>query len=251
MFGGGSASSGSVRVYDILYASFRIAGVHAVAGRGLSPPQVDDGKYTLNTMLDAWSIERLMVPAVSRSAYTLTVSKSVYTIGPGADFEAAVRPSRIEHAGLTDVTSGVDLPVEVVTDQRWEAIPVKSVVSPYPDRIWYETTFPLANIHVYPVPSAANQLILYLWVLLSGVANVEDYIFLPPGYLEAIEYNLAVKLWGRFPRTVLTPAQVQEVKDTARLSKAAVKRMNTPIVELQCDPAVANIRSRYNVLTGQ
>src|SRR3990167_1036896 len=48
----------------------------------------------INSMLDSWSNERLMIHTVSVTSFGLTASQGSYTIGNGGDFNM-IRPTRI------------------------------------------------------------------------------------------------------------------------------------------------------------
>jgi hypothetical protein len=50
------------------------------------------------------------------------------------------------------------------------------------------------KLHLNPVPSAADTLVLYTWQQLSRFAATSDTFDLPPGYARAIRYNLALEL---------------------------------------------------------
>ena len=79
--------------------------------------------------------------------------------------------------------------------------------------------------------------------------NQSDTVSVPPGYADAIRYNLAVKLAPEWGRTI-TP----EVAEMARTSKAAIQRLNLPAPVMLCDPAMLNRRldapGYPNILTG-
>jgi hypothetical protein len=53
-------------VSDILYAAYRIAGILGAAGRGYSTEEESEGLKVLNSMIDSWKAERLMVYAILR-----------------------------------------------------------------------------------------------------------------------------------------------------------------------------------------
>ena len=75
-------------------------------------------------------------------------------------------------------------------------------------------------------------------------------INLPPGYLRALVFNLAVEMADDFPRAVLKPMTVQ----IAAESKAWIKRKNIRPMDIGCDPGCVstpgNWTSRWNNYTG-
>src|SRR5260221_9921674 len=49
----------------------------------------------LNTMLESWSTERLLVYQIVEESFTLVIGSSDYTIGSGGNFNTA-RPTKVE-----------------------------------------------------------------------------------------------------------------------------------------------------------
>lgn len=235
--GGAPATlAGQVLVSDVLYTALRIAGILSGPGRGASAADTSDAFLTLNTMLDAWNVERLAIHAIRRDVYSLIAGQQDYTIGTGGNFDTT-RPVKIDAAGLISLSNPaqpLERPLDPLTVERWAAIPLKSVAS-LPMSFYYETAYPLGIVHLWPLPSSADQIALYVWRTNGVFAAPVDSVILAPGYLRAIQYNLAVELALRWPeRAKLSPLAIEIASD----SKAAIKRLNTPLVELVCDPGV-------------
>lgn len=213
-----------------------------------------DALAILNMMLDQWNAERLMVYAVIRvvndvnsNPFNLVPGQQTYTLGTGGNFNYP-RPTRVERAGIISLNNPaqpLELPLEMLTDAGWEAIPVKNITSTLPQKLWIDTNFPFMNLNFWCIPSVQVQLALYLWQIISGFTDPTVLVSLPPGYLKALRYCLAVDLapeWGR----PVPP----EVAAQAIFSKAFVKTINIPLVDLQCDKAiVGGGKSIYNWLT--
>jgi hypothetical protein len=248
LFGGPGVTVGS----DIIYPALRILRL-VRPGHGPQSEWIVEALAALNAMLDSWNTERLTVPAVLRSTYTLVSGTQSYTIGPSGTFMVSDRPSRIEKAGLLDITNNpaqpIELPMEVLTVEQWKAIPVKTVTSTIPLKLYYDQSLVVGNgtLYVWPVPSVANQLALYLWQTMLQFQTVEEPFALYPGYLRAIQYNLAVELAPRFETAVLSPLTL----DTAIKSKGAIKALNAPILDVRCDPALVGSTKRFDWRTGQ
>lgn len=85
-------------VRDLIRSAMRLISVKA-AGEVPTAEEEQDGLYSLNTMLDSWNTERLMVSVLDREEFTLTPGLGTYTMGPGADFDVA-RPTKIEYAEI-------------------------------------------------------------------------------------------------------------------------------------------------------
>lgn len=225
---------------DVIYRSMRLAGITPKSGRTPGADDLADGLAALNAMLDAWSVERLTVYCISRDVYNLDLASEGYTIGPGGHWNTA-RPVRIENAGLillTNPSQPLELPLDMPNKEQYAAIRLKGLQSTFPRAMYNDNAFPLATLHFWPVPTdTSNQVALYTWKVLSQYSTVGDTVSLPPGYLEAIEYNLALRLPGRIGN-VASIAVSPQVVEIARTSKAAIKSLNTPAPIMDCDTAL-------------
>jgi hypothetical protein len=77
---------------------------------------LQDGRESLNDLLDAWNIEKLLIYVLTRNEFTLTGGTNPHTIGPAGDLEAA-RPHRLEQ-GQAHITGGTlgtnEVPLAVI-----------------------------------------------------------------------------------------------------------------------------------------
>ena len=106
----------------------------------------------------------------------------------------------IEEASVKPAGTAIELPVNVLTRAEYRAIPNKDLSATYPTDLWYEREWPLGKIFLYPEPSAAATLIYYVWKQLPSGMALADRFNVPPGYLQAIRYNLAVELAPEYGR---------------------------------------------------
>jgi hypothetical protein len=98
--GGQSAGNlGATSVSDLLYAALRIARVTNGPRRGPSPEQLSDSFVAFRGLISALNIEPLAIFSTAIEQYPLLSAKQIFTIGPGADFDAA-RPNRIVRANF-------------------------------------------------------------------------------------------------------------------------------------------------------
>lgn len=247
LFGGPGVTVGS----DILYPAMRLIRLIR-QGHGPQTEIITEALAALNALIDSWNTERLTIPAVLRNVFTLTASQQSYTIGPSGDFLVSSRPSKIEKAGLIDINANASQPLEsplnVLTLNLWKAISIKNQTSTHPQDLWYDQSLSVGNgtVYFWPIPTVVNQVALYLWQTLLQFQAVEDAFAMQPGYLRALQYNLAVELAPRFENAVLS----QPVVDTAKEAKAKIKSLNRPPLELRCDPALTSAL-RYDWRTGE
>lgn len=203
---------------DMIKRSMRLIGA---LGQSEDPTaqEATDALNSLNSMLDSWSLERLMIYQVKQENFTWTGGQSSRTIGSGGNF-STTRPNKIED-GFVRI-SNIDYPYRVVNHDVYDAIPDKTTQSEYPEIIYYKQASPLGTLYAWPVPSDSVSIYINHWVPLQSFSALTTSIALPAGYQRAIEYNHAVELHGEYPELDL-PASVVQI---ARESKAAIKRTN-------------------------
>ena len=221
-------------------------------GETPSAGDINDAFDIFNEMLGTWQNESLMVWDTDRTVFVFVANQSVYTIGPTAstpDWTWSVRPPFIYRAGVQQGTgtSQVEIPLEMIDDAEYAQLRVKPVTSTYPQKVIYHRMYPLGELIFWPVPTDVTvSAVLYLPVVLTVAANLDVVLSLPPGYEEAIRYNLAVRYaptWGR----MLDPT----VAGLAVESKSAIKRANLRAEVLHCDPAVCSTEpGAWNIFTG-
>lgn len=232
-------------VRDLIKGSLRLIGAIAT---GETPPaeELNDGLDALNDMLDSWSLENLLVYQRVRTTHTLTVNDATYTIGSSGDINTT-RPVRIEKAAILDVAANpdIELPVKIIERDEYAEIVTKDLTATYPWELYVNYGSPLTTLTLYPVPSAANTLVLYHWQPLTTYSSLSTTLALPPGYNRALRYNLALELapeYGREPSALVFERAVE--------SKHNLKRINTVEHFLKADPALVNNADSFDIDEG-
>jgi hypothetical protein len=228
--------------------AFRLIGVTRI-GQTPSPEALGEGLAMLNAMIDAWSIERLMIPVTARQVLNLVANQQTYTIGPAADWEVP-RPVRIERAGL--VSDRHETPMDTLSLDQWVEICVKDQVG-LPSRLYYDGAYPLGNVSLWPVPEDASlKVALYCWSPVVAFADLATTEYdLPPGYEIALRFNLAEYLMPAF--TIQNKSTMQQhgmVIERAREQKAWIKMLNTPFLDMKIDPALTG-DGGFDIVTGE
>lgn len=221
---------------DLCRRALRILGVHA-PGESIPAAELVDAMTALAGMLGQWGTQTLTMYVVESTQFDLDASQASYTVGSGGDVNIA-RPTFLERASvisLADPTQPLELPIEVIrTDQRWQEVHLKSLEGGWPLGVYYQKTFPLATLYVWPIPDISTlDLKLYYRTRVTGFANASTNYTFPDGYEDALAYNLALRLapeWGVVP--------TEEVKTLARQTLANIKRVNQSLTALRLDPAV-------------
>lgn len=214
-------------------------------GEVLTADEASDSLEVLNSMLDSWSIEKLMIYQIQQESLTWTGSAQSQTIGSAGDFNTT-RPIKIEEGTFFRINS-IDTPVRILKDRAsYDSYPSKGDESSFPEVLYYEPSYPLGTLYVYPVPSANTTFLLNSWKALQSFATLTTDLALPPGYQWAIEHNLAVHLEPVF--SVPVPSSVST---EAAISKRRLKRINhIPIVSPTETAYVINGKGRSDIEAG-
>lgn len=229
-------------VAEVIRGSLRLLGVLAASETPTAADEAD-ALVTLNDMLDSWAGERLALFATLRSTHTLTVGLSPQTIGTSGTFNTT-RPVRIDRASIIPGGQpGSEQAIRLLTDAEWQATQEKDR-SGVPSELWIEGACPLLKLHFWPVPSAADTLVLYSWQQLGPLASTADTFDMPPGYARAVRFNLAKELAPEYG--VALSGEALSIADE---SKATLKRLNHKPSYLRSDPAILN-GGMSSVITG-
>jgi hypothetical protein len=231
---------------DLIRSSMRKIGVLA-AGEPLPSDEGDDALQVLISMVDAWTLETLLIPVVGVVKFELKNDQAEYTIGiypepvpvplPDNHIETA-RPEKILTAFIRDA-SGTDYIQEIIDNETYARISRKSNGS-RPSRFYVREDWPLNTILFESVPYADEFLHLEVIQPLSEVlpaASLTEIINLPPGYKRALIYNLAMDLadeWGKQPSSMTAVSAVE--------GKKWIKRANYRPLVLGMDRALATQR---------
>lgn len=231
---------------DLISSSMRLIGALA-SGEVPTNSEAQDSLTVLNQMLDSWAADRLMVFTITIDQFTLTVNQQVYTYGVGGNFNAP-RPARIDRisiVSLTNPSQPLELPIDYYTDWDWQQIPVKNIQTTLPQAVYDDQAFPFRNLSFWPIPTAVVQTRIYHWTALNQFPDLVTDMTYPPGYIEALRYNLAVRLMAEFPGG-FDPVMQSVTAPLALESLARVKSMNLPLIEAFCDAALTDKSVRYN-----
>lgn len=216
---------------DIISSSLRLINVLAASEQ----PSLDlsnDSLTVLNQMIDAWNTDRLAIFTTQSNDFPFVLNQQAYTLGTGGNFNMT-RPARIDAMSsilLFNAANPVEVPLSLFSIDDWQTkVPVKSVSGSFPLICYDDGGFPLRTLNFWPIPTTANNVRIYSWAPLAAQTLAAQLSF-PPGYAEAIRYNLAVRLSGEF-QAPLMPS----VSAIAAESLARIKTMNAPDLEIQSD----------------
>lgn len=255
----GPPQGGVIVVEDLIYHALRIAGVLTVAGRTRSQDEFNDSFFELNSMIDDWKTERMMIRVILRTMFQIHAGQQLYSIGTDTtsgqpDFFIE-RPQEIVGAGylFTTVTPNNEVPIRILVDQEYRAVSPKDLQSSFPIMLYYFPAVPNGVIQFYPVPNQEGLITLYTWQTLQEFTAATESFVAPPGYRSGLIWALAERLWQRFPRSVLGPDRIQEMRLKAQEFKEKIKALNAPHYLMQCDRGLIGRRQggSWNVFSNR
>ncbi len=251
-----------MKFVDLAKMALRTAGVSG-QGMPLNPQDVRVAFDLCNEMLDAWAAKRITIFQTLRRTETVVANKGgpsdPYTVGLGGDIDIQ-RPLFLADANLIVQTTNpsFEIPLTVLKDSEYAAIAIKNMSSAMATAIYFngkfDTTGPdtgLGDLFLYPVPngSMSMQMALYVPTALREFADIDttDYTF-PPGYAQALHYQLALRVAADFQRP-LSGETLTLVRDTWKV----VADSNVMSPNIRSDygvPSVGTSYGLYNWRTG-
>lgn len=99
------------------------------------------------------------------------------------------------------VGAGLGRGMSILTAKQWTTIREKGLTG-MPLAIYLDQEFPNAGFHLWPIPALAYVIEFYYWAVLQGFADPTTSVEFPPGYYDALVFNLAVALCASYRRPV-------------------------------------------------
>jgi hypothetical protein len=216
---------------DLISLALRTAGILG-QGQTAAAEDMSDGLSLLNMMLAQWQRKRWLVWSLVDTAVISTGAAS-YNVGPGQPFNIA-RPDRIDAAFvrlLGTSPNPVDYPLAMIGSREdYAAIALKSL-STFPAGVFYESSFPVGVLHFWPIPPASQyELHITTKAQITSYAQT-DALALPPEYIEAALYSLAVRLAINYglPASADHAAAMRAALNTIRQANVQTGVMSTDL----------------------
>lgn len=184
----------------------------------------------MNQLLDQWQSVNLLLYAEVRTTWNIVASQVSYSVGTGGDVNIP-RPVYVDRCSyvLTTQTPPLEIQMSPYTDFTWAQVSLKSLTSNLPINYYYNLTYPLATLYLWPIPTQANlQGVLYTRTQVAQLAALNTSVSLPNGWQRMMVTNLAVEVAPMFFKE---PSKT--LLEQAKNSMAAVKRSNNRNVDLQ------------------
>ncbi len=219
-------------VLQLIILAMKQAGILGV-GQSLLAEDSNDAFSLANMMLAQWAVRRWLVYGLQDTALDSTGAES-YTLGAGGNFNIPYT----DHLGgayfrflNATGTQQPDFPLQVITAYEDYARIRLKTLSTWPNYVFYDAAYPLANVYFWPIPQAAMyQLHVLTKQPLTAFSGLTQTINLPPQYQEAILYNLGIRLRTHYqlPADPMLNKLAADALQTLRSANAQIPRMQMP-----------------------
>jgi len=212
---------------DLIKRAQRLLGVYSI-GEDPNADEAQDGLQSLNSMLDLWANQNLLVHAKSEDVIPLAANQASVTVGPTGSF-VTTRPVTIDASSYV-VYQQVSYPLELLTQQDYNNISLKGLVIGIPCSIWCWMKYPDITITPWPIPAASMDLHLWSNKLIKSFPNLTTDVDLPPGYEKALAFSLAEEIAPEYqiPVPQQVTAQASSARRLIKRSNAEIPRMDMP-----------------------
>jgi hypothetical protein len=234
---------GTNTALDILKRAMRLAGVYSI-GEEPSADETASGLMALNGMIGTWANEALMIYAHTRETIPLVAGTNFYTLGETGTV-VTTRPIEILDSAYI-VYQDISYPCPRMTVDQFNSIPFKMQTAEFPWAFYYQDLFPDGRLRVYPTPTNASIFFMTSKKQLAGFSSLTDAVSLPPGYFDALCFNMATYWCPEFDGASIPPQVMQQAINTKRL----IKRTNTKPLVMNLPAAVLPQNGFVNWRTG-
>ena len=220
----------SFTVRDVCTGALRLLGV-TQPGRAPSAAQMTTAVYSLRSMLESWSVQDLTIYQTTTEVFTFVPNQMDYTMGPTGDW-VTDRPTHVNYVYVRFAQGSgtpVDTPVQILNDAQRAAITAKTINSPIPTTVYINNEYPNIKLSFWPVPNSTYEAVIWSDKQLHQFNNISEDLAFPPGYEQAIRYNLALNLAPEFGQE-----PTATIVETALRSLAQVKMNNDTPRYLRC-----------------
>ena len=207
--------------------------------------QLANGLTALNQMIDSWNTERLSIYSTQDQQFTWTAGNASRTLGPSGNF-IGNRPVLLDDSTYyKNASTGVSYGVSFINQEQYDAIALKTATTTYPQVMFINMDYPNITMYVYPVPTTDLEWHFISVTEITQPATSGTTLALPPGYLRAFKYNLALEIAAEYG--LQADPRVVRIAD---ISKRNLKRINNPGDVMAMPYAIMTRRSRYNIYVG-
>lgn len=190
---------------DLITFALRAAGINGVGQTPLAEDS-NTGLQLLANLIAEWQRKRWLVYTLEGTAVTSTGAE-FYSIGAGGDFDIP-RPDKLEAAYARMIPTGPGLSIDyplalILAREDFSRITLKTLTT-FPSAVYYDSSFPTGILYFWPIPPSGQfELHVITKQSMPVYTTLVQPLNLPPEYIPAALYNLAVELalnYGLDPR---------------------------------------------------
>lgn len=230
-------------VDQLINRALRLLGVLA-EGESPSAETSADAFMAFVQMIDSWNTERLSVFSTMDQIFTWPAGEKTRTLGPTGDF-VGQRPITVDDSTYYKYNN-ISYNIQIINQDQYNSIALKSTTTTLPSVMWINESFPDVEITIYPVPTGDLEFHFVSVEPLTEPADINQDLLMPPGYLRAFVYNLALELAPEFG---VSPSA--DVRRVAMVSKRNIKRINNPEDVMSFSAAILGRPGWFNVYSGE
>lgn len=213
----------AVKAKDIIEAMLYNLRVYS-PNQAIPGDEFERNLSALNSMLDSWSNDNLLIVSRTTENFSLTALDPTYSIGDGSDFDTERPVSVLPKASWIRDSSDNDYPLLPMTEEEWAAVSDKSPTSgSYPEYLWYNPKYPAGEINLYPIPQSGLTLYLTSEKPFNLFGDVYTSFSFPPGYRAAFEWNFTIWCAPRYGKSKMVTPDMRAMADKAL---SAIERKN-------------------------
>jgi hypothetical protein len=198
-------------VSELIASSMRLIGTLA-SGETPSTDESADVFAALNQMLSSWSTEQVNLYTVAQASMPLTNNVGTYPL--------LGHPVLLRSASMV-TAQNLRIPIDIINSTEYAAILERGQAAQIVRKLYCDYAWPTASLFVSPVPNAGGSIEYWAWYALNAFLTQQDQVSFPPGYIQALRYNLAVAIAPEFGM-----APDAAVAAIAGQSKAALRALN-------------------------
>lgn len=213
---------------QIVETAFNTLGI-CQEGEALTARMAQDGMRALNLLIKTWGAQEHLWTE-TEGTVTMVASQAAYTITP--------KPLRI--LSVRRRLNGIDTPMTMMSRQEYFDQPNKTQSPSVPVSFYFDPQQATGVLYLWPAPSAATvgQYTINMTYLrrMANMDNNANDLDMPQEWLEAVVWNLAVRLMAQYP--VNNPNRMQFVIGMAEKLYADLKGWDEEPASLYLQPDV-------------
>ena len=213
---------------QVIEAAFNVLGV-AQEGEALTPRMYQDGLRGLNQLIQGMSAEPHLW-TYEEGTLAMVANTPSYVVSP--------RALRITDCRYHNLTSGIDVPMAMMSRQEYFDQPTKTTSPGLPVNFYFDPKVSTGTLYLWPCPSTATATqyeIRYTYVRFLEIQTASnETLDFPSQWIEAVTWNLARKLITQYP--VNDPNLMQIVMGTAKETMDHLKAWDNEPASLFMQP---------------